>query len=104
MLATSGTKSGVGLYQIVSINGGSNQGLKPGHVFSAFSKGEKVDGHARAIATAVSPRTPMSGCRTCTTALVMVFRTFGDISYGLVMSGTRVVEEFDSLRHPDERL
>ena len=36
--------------------------------------------------------------------MVMVFRTFGDISYGLVMSGSRVVEEFDSLRHPDERL
>jgi len=36
--------------------------------------------------------------------LVMVFRSFGDISYGLVMSGARVVEEFDSLRHPDERL
>ena len=26
---------------------------------------------------------------------VMVFRTFEDISYGLVMSGSRVVEEFD---------
>jgi hypothetical protein len=34
----------------------------------------------------------------------MVFRTFDDISYGMVMSGSRVVIEFDVLRHPDERM
>jgi len=103
VLATSGQKSGVGLYQIVSINGGSNQGLKPGHVFSAFSKGEVVEdrtGYRRgSFAEDAEVRLPE-----VYDGLVMVFRTFGDISYGLVMSGTRVVEEFDSLRHPDERL
>jgi len=36
--------------------------------------------------------------------LVMVFRTFDDISYGMVVSGQRVVAPFDTLRHPDERL
>jgi hypothetical protein len=36
--------------------------------------------------------------------IVMVFRTFDEISYGMVMSGARVVEEFDMLRHPDERM
>jgi hypothetical protein len=36
--------------------------------------------------------------------LVMVFRTFDDISYGMVLSGKRVVEAFDTLRHPDERM
>ena len=36
--------------------------------------------------------------------LVMVFRTFDDISYGMVLSGKRVVEAYDSLRHPDERM
>ena len=36
--------------------------------------------------------------------LVMVFRTFDDISYGMVMSGKRVVEAYDILRHPDERM
>jgi len=103
VLATSGQKSGVGLYQIVSINGGSNQGLKPGHVFSAFSKGEKVTGSTGyrhgSFAKDADVRLP-----DVYDGLVMVFRSFGDISYGLVMSGARVVEEFDSLRHPDERL
>ena len=103
VLATSGQKAGVGLYQIVSINGGSNQGLQPGHVFSAFSKGDRVEdrtGYRRgSFAKDAEVRLP-----DVYDGLVMVFRTFGDISYGLVMSGTRVVEEFDSLRHPDERL
>lgn len=103
VLATSGQKSGVGLYQIVAINGGSNQGLSPGHVFSAFSKGERVEdrtGYRRgSFAKDAEVRLP-----DVYDGLVMVFRTFGDISYGLVMSGSRVVEEFDSLRHPDERL
>ncbi len=36
--------------------------------------------------------------------LVMVFRTFDEISYGMVMSGSRVVVEYDMLRHPDERM
>jgi len=103
VLATSGSKSGVGLYQIVAINGGWNQGLKPGHVFSAFSKGKKVadeTGYRHgSFAKDAEVRLP-----DVYDGLVMVFRTFGDISYGLVMSGSRSVEEYDSLRHPDERL
>ncbi|MBT8063535.1 MAG: LysM peptidoglycan-binding domain-containing protein [Gammaproteobacteria bacterium] len=103
ILATSGQKSGVGLYQIVSINGGSNQGVQPGHVFSAFRQGDKtVDrtGYRHgSFSREAEVRLPE-----VYDGLVMVFRTFGDISYGLVMSGSRVVEEFDILRHPDERM
>ena len=103
VLATSGQKSGVGLYQIVSISGGSNQGLKPGNVFSAFSKGPVVDDRTGyrwgSFAKDAEVQLP-----DVYDGLVMVFRTFDEISYGLVMSGSRVVEEFDHLRHPDERL
>ena len=103
VLATSGQKSGVGLYQIVSINGGSNQGVEPGHVFSAFRPGVKVDdrtGHRWGSFSKESEvRLPE-----VYDGLVMIFRTFDDISYGLVMSGSRVVGEFDVLRHPDERM
>ncbi len=35
--------------------------------------------------------------------LVMVFRTFDHISYGIAMSGARAIKEYDVLRHPDER-
>jgi hypothetical protein len=103
VLATSGTKSGVGLYQIVSMNGGSNQGVKPGNVFSAFSAGPVVDDETgyRHGSFAKDAEVQLPDVYD---GLVMVFRTFDDISYGLVMSGSRVVQEFDQLRHPDERL
>jgi hypothetical protein len=103
VLATSGSKSGAGPYQIVSINAGSNQGLKPGHVFSAFSTGELVEdtvGYREdSFAKDAEVRLP-----DVYDGIVMVFRTFGEISYGMVMAGDRPVAEFDSLRHPDERL
>jgi hypothetical protein len=103
VLATSGSKSGAGLYQIVSISAGSNQGVRPGHVFSAFAKGELVDdetGYRQgSFAKDAEVRLP-----DVYTGVVMVFRTFGEISYGMVMGGDRPVAEFDSLRHPDERL
>ena len=35
--------------------------------------------------------------------MVMVFRSFDDVSYGMVMGGPRLVKEFDVLRHPDMR-
>jgi hypothetical protein len=103
ILATSGQKSGVGIHQIVSINGGSNQGLQPGHVFSAFRQGAEVSDRVGyrhgSFSTEADVKLP-----DVFDGIVMVFRTFGDVSYGMVMSGSRVVEEFDILRHPDERL
>jgi hypothetical protein len=103
VLGTSGQRSGVGIHQIVSINGGSNQGLKPGHVFSAFGRGDMVEdltGYSwGSFAKDADARLP-----DVFDGIVMVFRTFDEISYGMVMSGARVVEEFDMLRHPDERM
>lgn len=103
ILATSGQKAGVGLYQIVAINGGANQGLQPGHVFSAFDEGKVVEDRTgyRYGSFAKDAQVELPDVYD---GLVMVFRTFGDISYGLVMSGSRVIEEFDVLKHPDERL
>jgi hypothetical protein len=103
VLATSGQKGGVGLYQIVSINAGSNQGVETGHVFSAFRQGEKVQDRTGyrhgSFAKDADVRLP-----DMYDGMVMVFRTFDEISYAMVMSGSRVVLEYDSLRHPDERL
>jgi len=100
VLATSGQKGGVGLYQIVSINGGSRQGIQPGHVFSAYRAGQKttdIVGYRHgSFAKDAQVQLPAEY-----DGLVMVFRTFDDISYGMVMKGNRVVMEFDTLRHPD---
>jgi hypothetical protein len=103
VLATSGQRSGVGLFQIVSINGGTNQGIEPGNVFSAFRQGRVVPDRTGyrhgSFSKEAEVRLP-----DIYDGIVMVFRTFEDISYGMVMGGSRVVVEFDSLRHPDERM
>jgi hypothetical protein len=103
VLATSGSRSGVGLYQIVSINGGTNQGIEAGNVFAAFRLGQKVKDRTGyrygSFSEEASPHLP-----DVYDGIVMVFRTFEDISYGMVMGGSRVVVEYDMLRHPDERL
>ncbi len=103
VLATSAQRAGVGPYQIVSINGGTNQGIKPGNVFSAFRQGQlakdEVGYRHGSFSTEAEIRLPDQYDGT-----LMVFRTFGDISYGMVLSGDRAVMEYDMLRHPDERL
>ena len=103
VLATSGQGAGVGIYQIVAINAGSRQGLESGHVFSAFRQGLDVDDRTAyrwgSFSKEAEVRLP-----DVYDGLVMVFRTFDDISYGMVVSGKRVVLAYDTLRHPDERL
>ena len=103
VLATSGRRSGAGTYQIVSISGGSSQGVQPGHVFSAYRTGQLVTddvGYRHgSFSKEAEVRLP-----DIYDGLVMVFRTFDEVSYGMVMQSARMVAEYDTLRHPDERL
>jgi hypothetical protein len=103
ILATSGQKIGVGTFQIVSISGGNRQGLQSGHVFSAFRQGIKVR-DTTGFRYGSFNKDSKVRLPEVFDGHVMVFRTFDDISYGIVMSGSRVVQEFDYLRHPDEQL
>ena len=101
ILATSGQRGGVGLYQIVAINGGTRQGLRPGHVFSAYRSGkltkDRTGYRHGSFAKEAEVRLP-----DVYDGLIMVFRSFEDISYGMVMKGERVVVAYDTLRHPDK--
>jgi hypothetical protein len=102
VLSTSGQKTGAGHYQIVSINGGAADGIVPGHVFAAFRQGDVVDDRVGyrygSFSEDAEVRLPE-----VYDGMVMVFRSFDDVSYGMVMGGPRIVKEFDVLRHPDMR-
>jgi hypothetical protein len=102
VLATSGQRSGVGQWQIVSINGGANDGIVPGHVFSAFRKGDVIDDRVGYRHGSFSKESEVR-LPDAYDGLVMVFRTFDDISYGISVSGAKAIKEYDVLRHPDER-
>ena len=95
---------GVGHYQIVAISLGTNDGVEPGHTFSAFRPGETIrDRH----------RQPVGGFRSDERHVtlpdeyagqIMVFRPFERISYAIVMDGKNAIRADDRLDHPDRRL
>jgi hypothetical protein len=103
VLATKDSLYGVSDYQIVSITGGTRQGVESGHVFSVFRPGARVDDRTGyrygSFAKESRPQLPDEFH-----ALIMVFRAFDDISYALVLGGDNTVRAFDLLRHPDARL
>jgi hypothetical protein len=103
ILATKGSKYGVGSLQIVSLSGGTRQGLEPGHIFSAHRAGRMINDDTGYRKGSFSKDSEVQLPSTYD-GLVMVFRTFQDVSYGIVMSGSRLVREFDELRHPDQRM
>lgn len=108
VLAIQGAHYGVGHYQIVAISGGSNQGLSEGHVFSAFRPGETIRDSVKYPAGSLKDAGTWDGDKVTLPdeydAHIMVFRTFAEVSYAMVMDGARPVREHDKLRHPDDRL
>lgn len=103
ILATKDALYGVSHYQIVAMTGGSRQGVESGHVFSVFRPGvevkDRVGYRYGSFAEKSDVRLPDEYH-----ALIMVFRTFDDISYAMVLGGDNVVRQYDLLRHPEERL
>ena len=102
VLATTGAFYGVGHFQIVAISGGTRQGVKPGHVFSVFGPGEVVDDRTGYRWGSFDANSEVE-LPSLYNGLVLVFRTFGDVSYAIVMDGPRLVKEFDMLDHPKNR-
>ena len=102
VLATTGATYGVGHFQIVAISGGTRQGVKPGHVFSAYGPGEFVDDRTGYRWGSFAKESQVQ-LPSLYNGLIMVFRSFGDVSYAIVMDGPRLVQEFDELQHPKNR-
>ena len=108
VIALTQTSYGAGHYQIVAINAGSNQGVEPGHVFSAFRPGKRIRDDVK------YPKGSMADARTWDgdkvvlpdefSAHILVFRVFDEVSYAMIMDGDRPVRENDVLKHPDETI
>ncbi|GMR15379.1 MAG: LysM peptidoglycan-binding domain-containing protein [Gammaproteobacteria bacterium] len=108
VLALSQTTYGSGHYQIIAINAGNNQGIEPGHVFSAFRPGKTVRDEVKYPKSSWADAKTWDGDKVTLpdqfSAHILVFRVFDDVSYAIIMDGTRPVREFDVLKHPDETL
>jgi hypothetical protein len=102
ILSTKDAIYGVGHYQIVALSGGKSQGLESGHVFSVFRPGREVKdrvGYRWGSFDEESDVTLPDQYH----AMVMVFRTFDDVSYAMVLGGDNLVRTWDKVKHPNER-
>ncbi len=108
VLAVQGDNRLVGHLKMVSVSAGTNQGVAPGHVFSAFKPGENVRDSVKFPQDSWADAMTWKGDKVVLpdefSAHIMVFRVFDDVSYALIMEGPRPVRENDVLKHPDETL
>lgn len=108
VLAVQGDNRLVGHLKMVSINGGSSEGVQPGHVFSAFQPGEEVRDSVKYPYGSLADAATWKGDKVVLPdafgAHIMVVRVFDHLSYALIMEGPRPVRVSDVLKHPDETL
>ncbi|MGB0465920.1 MAG: LysM peptidoglycan-binding domain-containing protein [Pontibacterium sp.] len=80
-----------GQFNVVALNLGLREHLKPGHVFAIYRSGESiVDPITQEPLTLPSERS----------GVLMVFKSFEKVSYGLIMQSTNVVSVGDQIREP----
>jgi hypothetical protein len=95
--------SQIGQYQIVVLNVGTAQGIGPGHVLAIFQAGELVQD--RVLAQSASgfdgvTRGDLVQLPEERAGELMVFRSFEQVSYGLVMRTQRPVHLLDRVKNP----
>jgi hypothetical protein len=81
----------VGAYQIVTLNRGASHGLEPGHVLAVWQAGERVPD--RVAGGRVQLPDEYAG-------YLMIFRTYDDLSYGLIMQASSEMRVLDWVRTP----
>jgi hypothetical protein len=91
IISVFGGVSQVGHYDVVVINRGEREGLQPGTVFAIYKLGALA--HDRVANEKIRLPSERAG-------LVMVFRTFEKLSYGLVLETERPLAVLDQVRNP----
>ncbi len=84
-----------GRYSVVVIDRGSLNGLEPGHVLEVFQHGVKVlDTVGKSSSEWISLPEERAG-------LVLIFRAFERVSYGLVMKASNPIHLGDLVKNPE---
>lgn len=91
IISVVGGVSQIGQFMVVVMNRGSSNGLVVGDVLTVFQDGPEVVDHVEGGTV----KLPDESAGT-----VMVFKTFDNISYGLVMEATTAIHKFDYIRNP----
>jgi len=96
IIAVTDGVSVIGAYHIVTLNRGASHGLEPGHVLAIYQAGRvERDPFSGGAFGGEKVRLPEEY-----EGLLMVFRTFDEISYGLIVKTESEVHMFDVVRNP----
>ena len=91
ILSVLGAVNDGGQFDVVALNRGVREGLEPGHVFAIYRTGEMV------VDPITKEKLQLPAERS---GLMMVFKTFEKVSYGLIMMSSNVVSVGDEIREP----
>jgi hypothetical protein len=90
-----------GTYQVVAINRGKKQGLKPGDALGVFYRGEEVrDRFDRTNWSAWTANYDKVRLPDERSATVLVFQVYDRMSYALVMESSQTIHKGDFIAHP----
>jgi LysM repeat protein len=91
----------IGQYEVVVVNRGARDGLAPGNVLGVFDTGPVVADTDKKgffnLDTLGAKKVQLPSERTGT---FMVFKTFDNISYGLIMEATNLIRVGDKIQNP----
>lgn len=91
IMAVEGGIDSVGRFDVVAINRGEDQGLRIGNTFAIYKVGEQVRDRIGGDVVKLPPERA---------GLLLVFRTFERMSFGLVMEANRPLKVGDLVREP----
>jgi len=86
---------GIAKYQIAVINLGARDGLEVGHLLASYTKGDTVRDSYSPLDKGSKVKLPDER-----SGLMMVFRTFDNVSYALVMDSTNIIRRNDVVATP----
>ncbi len=87
--------SGIAQYQIAVINLGKRDGLEVGNILSTYTKGETVRDRFEEREGQINIKLPNER-----SGMLMLFKVFDRVSYGLILEAGRVIRRLDQVRTP----
>lgn len=87
--------SGIAQYQIAVINLGKRDGLEIGNLLATYTKGEVVRDRYENNEGQINVTLPNER-----SGMMMLFKTFDRVSYGLILEADRVIHRHDQVRTP----
>jgi LysM repeat protein len=101
IIAVANGETIIGQYEVVVVNRGARDGLAPGNVLGVFDTGPVVADTDKKgffnLDTLGAKKVQLPSERTGT---FMVFKTFDNISYGLIMEATNLIRPGDKIENP----